>query len=181
MWSQDLYSRAWDFATRAHRGQTYGGAHDNEQVEYINHVASVAMELAWVLRFDHAANGDLAIQCALLHDTLEDTGTTFRALADNFGAPVAEGVSALSKNPSLSSRVEQMRDSIDRIKSAPREIWMVKLADRITNLYHAPYYWDADRISFYRDESCLILRELGAANPLLAERLQHKIVAYGRP
>lgn len=29
-WSPDIYSKAWDFATKAHKGQTYGGKKENE-------------------------------------------------------------------------------------------------------------------------------------------------------
>ena len=71
-----------------------------------------------------------------------------------------------------------MRDSLHRIKQQPREIWMVKMADRITNLYHPPFYWTNEKILAYRDEALVIYQELYTANPQLAERLQQKIAAY---
>jgi (p)ppGpp synthase/HD superfamily hydrolase len=40
-------------------------------------------------------NADLAIQCALLHDVIEDTPTTCQEVEQQFGAAVAKGVLAL--------------------------------------------------------------------------------------
>ena len=91
---------------------------------------------------------------------------------------MADGVQALSKNTSLPTKAEQMRDSLDRIRQQPAEIWMVKMADRITNLYHPPHYWNNEKILAYRDEAQLIHDELLTADFGLAQRLQAKINAY---
>lgn len=179
-WSPDIFHKAWEFSTRCHSGQTYGGAREGERVEYINHIASVAMEIAWALQSDPNANGALAVQCALLHDTIEDTDATYDVICDAFGKSVADGVLALSKDPTLPTKAEQIQDSLNRIKQQPREIWMVKLADRITNLYHPPYYWNNEKILSYRDEAVLIYNELHTANIGLAIRLQEKIDLYPR-
>ncbi len=72
-----------------------------------------------------------------------------------------------------------MADSIARIKMQPHIIWSVKMADRITNLYHPPFYWTKERIDQYKEESYFILKELGAANAKLATRLEQKIAEYG--
>lgn len=77
-WNQDIYIKAWDFATIAHHGQTYGGPKEGQRIEYINHIGSVAMELIWALSQTTDIDGSLAIQCALLHDTIEDTAVTKR-------------------------------------------------------------------------------------------------------
>lgn len=178
-WNQDIYSKAWDYATKAHHGQTYGGSNEGEQIDYINHISSVAMEIIWALQFDAAADGNLAVQCALLHDTIEDTPTTFETLSNLFGLNVAQGVLALSKKPDL-PKSEQLGDSLDRIKQQPREIWMVKLADRITNLYQPPFYWSNEKILSYQEEASKILDHLGSASSLLASRLKLKIDEYPR-
>lgn len=44
---------------------------------------------------------DLALQVALLHDTLEDTETTFGEVSEMFGPDIAAGVLALTKNDTL--------------------------------------------------------------------------------
>lgn len=178
-WNRDLYARAWHFVTLKHSGQTYGGRQAEQQIEYINHLSSVAMEVMWVLaNSPKSYNADLLVQCALLHDTLEDTDTTYAELEENFGAGVAAGVSALTKNNELPSKHQQMLDSLQRIKQQPHEIWMVKMADRVTNLYHPPHYWDSLKIATYRAEAQLIYDHLAEADVLMAERLSHKIKAY---
>lgn len=181
VWSPDRYQAAWAFATRKHSAQTYGGQVEGEQIPYINHIASVAMEVCCgIVQTSESLNADLAVQCALLHDTLEDTETSFEEITELFGVDVARGVAALSKDSSLPTKQAQMEDSIARIRLQPREIWMVKLADRIANLYHPPFYWDNAKIMSYQQEAQYILRELGESNTVLAGRLEQKIKEYPR-
>lgn len=179
-WNPDSLAQAWAFATRQHRGQTYGGQAEGERVEYMSHIGSVVMELAWALQGDATARPDLALRCAVLHDSIEDTGATFDDLSERFGPDVAHGVQALSKDASLPDKAAQMHDSLRRIQLQPREVWMVKLADRIANLYGPPFYWNNQKILAYQEEARLIHRTLGAASPALAARLAEKIEAYPR-
>ena len=73
-----------------------------------------------------------------------------------------------------------MKDSLQRIKQQPQEVWMVKMADRITNLYHPPFYWNVEKILRYSQEAKLIHSELKASNHELAKRLLDKIEAYSQ-
>ena len=177
-WSPDIFSKAWNFATYYHQGQTYGGPQEGMQVDYINHVASVAVEVIWALPTLPDANAELAIQCALLHDVIEDTAASYELVLETFGQPVADGVLALTKDATLPGKPAQMADSLRRIKLQPREVWMVKLADRIANLSAPPHYWNNDKILAYRDEARLIRAELGEASVELAGRLDERIEAY---
>jgi len=94
------------------------------------------METMAAIAYSNTINTpDLLVLCAPLHDTIEDTPCTHDEITKEFGAEVTNGVLALSKNKNLPSKDEQMRDSIDRIKKQPQEIWMVKLTDRITRQY----------------------------------------------
>lgn len=175
IWQQDKYIKAWNFASDVHSGQLVPGSH----FPYINHIANVAMEaMAAIAAVQAVNNPDLLVQCALLHDVLEDTETTFDELASQFGIDVANGVLALSKNSNLSGKKAQMKDSLERIKLQPEEIWMVKLCDRITNLQPPPNHWNKAKINNYREEAKLILEHLGSSSIFLATRLQTKIVAY---
>jgi (p)ppGpp synthase/HD superfamily hydrolase len=176
----DAYARAWEFVTRRHAGQTYGGSGEGEQVPYINHLASVAAEVAWAIGAAPGWDLDLAVQCGLLHDVLEDTATTYAELSDQFGPVVASGVMALTKNAALPTSEERMRDTLARIQLQPKEIWAVKLADRISNLYSPPFYWTDDKMEQYKTEARVILDALGAAHPALARRLAEKIATYAR-
>ena len=71
-----------------------------------------------------------------------------------------------------------MSDSLHRVKQRSPEIWMVKMADRISNLQPPPHYCPQDQIKNYREESIQIYTELQSASPFLALRLQQKIADY---
>lgn len=172
-WSQDTYSAAYRFAADAHRGQTV----TDTDLPYLLHIGLVSMELIAALRVEPGLDETLALGCALLHDVLEDTPTTYAELVAAFGTAVADGVQALSKDVTL-PKAERMADSLERIRRQPPEIWMVKLADRITNLQPPPRSWSTPKIAAYRAEAQQILDALGSASPTLAARLQQKIVAY---
>jgi (p)ppGpp synthase/HD superfamily hydrolase len=179
IWKRDLYIKAWHFATQKHEGQTYGGAKEGERINYLNHIGTVTMEVIWCLEHTSKSyNADLAIQCAILHDTIEDTNTSYKEIEENFGVEVANGVLALSKNMQLPTKREQMLDSLERILQQPQEVAMVKLADRVSNLYHPPFYWDKKKILEYIDEAELIANKLQHADILLLERLQERIQKY---
>jgi (p)ppGpp synthase/HD superfamily hydrolase len=177
LWSPDVYSKAWNFATLAHHGQRYGGPHHETYFDYLNHIGSVAMEVTHAIVQSPPCDADLAVQCALLHDVLEDTEATHDQLVEQFGPAVAAGVLALSKDTTL-PKEEQLADSLRRIRLQPREVWMVKLADRITNLYHPPFYWGNDKILAYQQEARFIWEQLHEANDALSRRLLEMISRY---
>ena len=181
-WSQEAYLKAYWFAARAHNDQHVPGT----DLPYIMHVSFVAMEVMAALGLESGLDGDLAVQCALLHDTMEDTPVTFAQLADTFGPAVARGVKALTKDKRIGGKLAgkdgkkrlQMKDSLQRIQKESKEIWMVKMADRITNLQPPPPHWDAQRIKAYRREALLILWTLKDASDFLAKRLEVKISGH---
>lgn len=166
----DAYVAALRFAAAAHADQRVPGT----QLPYLVHLCSVAGEVIAALPVERP---DLAVRCALLHDTVEDTLVTLEAVRAAFGSEVAEGVDALTKRASLPKEA-QMDDSLERIRACPREIWMVKLADRITNLAPPPGHWTPARCRSYRIEAERILARLGEAHPGLAGRLAQRIAAY---
>ncbi len=173
-WSQDFYIQAYKFAANAHRGQTVPGT----ELPYIMHLSFVSMEVIAALGAEPRRDGNLALQCALLHDVIEDTEVTHQQVEQEFGRMVADGVSALSKDKTLAKEL-QMADSLRRIRQQPSEIWVVKLADRITNLQPPPSHWTREKIEQYRAEAIEILNALGEASDLLAVRLREKIDGYG--
>ena len=71
-----------------------------------------------------------------------------------------------------------MRDSLERIAAQPREIAMVKLADRITNLEPAPPHWTSEKKRAYREEAKQILEALRGRCASLEARLAKKITEY---
>lgn len=149
-------------------------------MEYLNHIGSVAFEIINALQYEENIDADLAILCAILHDTVEDTALRKEDIRELFGEEVAAGVSALSKNAGLESKEEMMQDSLDRIVKCPREVAMVKMADRICNLSCPPYYWDADKKRKYLAEATTIHVRLGYSSAYLSARLASKIEGYER-
>ncbi|SNS00090.1 HD domain-containing protein [Flavobacterium sp. ov086] len=179
-WSIDDIQKIWQLASRLHNGQKYGGFDNGEQVEYINHIGSVVFEVLNAIQSTESINADLAIKCAILHDTIEDTSLTYEKVNELFGNEVASGVLALTKNDNIEGSLEKMLDSLKRIKEQPVEIWAVKMADRITNLYQPPYYWTDEKKLKYIEEAKIIHDELKDGNNYLAERLKTKITEYHR-
>jgi (p)ppGpp synthase/HD superfamily hydrolase len=172
---QSAFQKAIKFAAEKHaeKGQLVPGT----RLPYVVHLSNVAMEI--FIAAAHSVDFDLgfAVQVALLHDTLEDTNATVEELSQAFGSEVARGVLALTKNDAL-PREDRMRDSLKRIKEARKEVWAVKLADRITNLQAPPKYWNYAKKIAYRAEAEKILEALRGGNSYLEERLQSKIEEY---
>jgi len=183
MWDQEMYIKAWNFTSQAHKKQFM----PKSDVPYINHIGLVAMEVITAVGHKQITNpdesttaADLAVTCALLHDTIEDTEVTYEEIVSIFGKQVAEGVLALTKNVSLPTKREQMLDSLQRLKQQPLEVGMVKLADRITNLQAPPPHWTKEKIHYYQEEAMLILEALGHCDEYLSQRLTQKIEAYSQ-
>jgi (p)ppGpp synthase/HD superfamily hydrolase len=185
LWSQDSYLKAYWFAAKAHWNSTNRQVVPGTDIPYLMHFSFVAMEVIAALEKESGLDGNLAIQCALLHDTIEDTDTTYKQLVEKFGLKAADGVAALTKDDSLGSglldlerKSLQMADSLERIRKQPKEIWMVKMADRITNLQPPPEDWSRDKICSYREEASEIHRSLRSGSNYLASRLERKIDHY---
>lgn len=173
-WDPERYLEALHFAADAHCDQKVPGT----DRPYLVHCVSVAQEVMGALAGGATFDADLSVACALLHDVIEDTSISPQAVVDRFGADIAEGVLALSKDKTLPSKQLQMEDSLERIRRQPHAVWAVKMADRITNLQPPPTHWGEEKINSYRSEAQLILRSLNEADGHLARRLEAKIAAY---
>jgi (p)ppGpp synthase/HD superfamily hydrolase len=175
MFSQENYIEILNFAAIAH-----GEQKTPKDLPYIAHITCVAMEVINACEKSSLdeEKANLAISCALLHDVIEDANITYDELYMKFGEKVANGVEALTKDKTLPSKQEQMKDSIERLLTQPYEVQMVKLADRITNLGIPPKHWDNDKIKKYQKEAGFILSCLGNSNIYLSKRLEEKIESY---
>jgi GTP pyrophosphokinase len=120
---------AYEFAREKHAGQKRDSGED-----YFTHPLSVAAICAEQYEMD--VNSIIA---ALLHDTVEDTKTTLRAIEDLFGLKVAELVSGLTKLRELKFKSKQMtqaenyRSFILAIAGDVR-VLIIKLVDRAHNI-----------------------------------------------
>ena len=113
-------------ATKAHKGQTRksGG-------EYINHPKEVAR---FVKQFKKSNNLSALIQAAYLHDTLEDTDTTYEDLVKQFGALVADMVKELTTDKAASDAIGKGEYIANKMAKMSSWSLVVKLADRLANV-----------------------------------------------
>jgi GTP diphosphokinase / guanosine-3',5'-bis(diphosphate) 3'-diphosphatase len=114
------------FAARKH---THQRRKNIEDIPYINHPLEVADLLS-------SAGGitDEDILCAaLLHDTVEDTGTRIAEIESLFGPVVAGYVTEVSDDRSL-PKEERKRLQVQHAGSLSPGATLIKLADRISNL-----------------------------------------------
>ena len=168
----DNYTKALMFAAKAHGFQSIPGT----RISYVAHLANVAMEV-FAASVQDSFDTEFAMTCAYLHDTIEDTDIQEESIAQVFGPEVLLAVHALSKKKEL-PKEEQMLDSIQRILQQRKEVAIVKLADRIANLYSPPEFWSLEKRRRYQTEASLILQHLGFACKPLADRLAQKIKDY---
>lgn len=174
MLNQTAYQIALKFAAEKHCDQTVPGSPAN----YVLHLSNVAMEVMVAYMNEPNFDINLAIQLALLHDTLEDTSTTFQDLTNHFSEQLAHGVLALTKDASLPTKEAKMLDSLKRIQKSCKEVAIVKLADRITNLQPPPLHWDQEKVMRYQKEAVLIANTLQGYHNYLTKRLRQKINTY---
>ena len=123
--SADLLAAA-QFAAHQHRRQKRKGA---DRAPYVNHVLQVADILARVGKVD---DRDVLL-AAILHDTIEDTGTTRAELARRFGRKVASLVEEVSDDKSLPKQ-KRKQLQIEHAPHLSRGAKLVKLGDKISNV-----------------------------------------------
>lgn len=158
--------RAACFAAEKHTAQRRkGGAAE----PYVNHVLDVARLVADVLE----APDEPLVMAALLHDTLEDTATTYEELAREFGEDVASLVAEVTDDTTL-PRADRKQLQIARAPTRSRRAQIIKLADKISNLgslaTSPPAGWDDTRKREYVEWACQVVAGFREPHPaLLAE------------
>jgi GTP diphosphokinase / guanosine-3',5'-bis(diphosphate) 3'-diphosphatase len=148
------------FAAEKHRRQR---RKDKEASPYINHPIAVARLLA--------AEGSVAdvavLSAALLHDTVEDTDTTFEELERVFGAAIASIVRELTDDKLL-PKEERKRLQVEHAANASPAAKLVKLADKICNLRDMsaapPAGWSLERKREYFDWAREVVDQLRGAH-----------------
>ena len=176
MLEQAIYQKAMKFAGEKHHSQLVPGSNAN----YLLHLSNIAMEVIVAFMHEPTFNINLAVELAILHDTLEDTPTTYEELKEQFTEQVAIGVKALTKDNGLPNKSTKMADSISRIKASYKEVAIVKLADRITNLQTPPKTWTQEKIKSYKEEAKFIAVNLKGYNLYLDKRIELAISSYNK-
>jgi guanosine-3',5'-bis(diphosphate) 3'-pyrophosphohydrolase len=164
---------AINFAADRHRNQR---RKDHEASPYINHPIALATVLA-----NEGGIADVEVlQAAVLHDTIEDTETSFDDLVARFGRGVADIVAEVTDDKRLRPDVRKQL----QIEHAPHktpEAALVKLADKICNLRDIastpPADWSLERRREYFEWAKQVVDGLPKVNAKLLEAFN---VAYAK-
>jgi len=120
----NMIDKAIEFAMKAHEGQFRKGT----KRPYIVHPIEVGDIVATM------TSDPEVISAAILHDTIEDCdGVTESLLKAEFSPRVAEIVARESEDKSK-TWLERKSNTITEIRTAPRDVQMVGLADKLSNM-----------------------------------------------
>ena len=161
-----LVLKAVKFATWKHRDQP---RKDAKKSPYILHPVALA-EVLWT---EGGVRDAVVIASALLHDTLEDTGTTPEELKGAFGAQIAAIVEEVTDVKWL-AKDSRKRLQVARAGRSSLRAKQVKLADKICNLRDIlaspPVGWTLERKQQYFDWAKTVVDQVRGANPRLERK-----------
>jgi guanosine-3',5'-bis(diphosphate) 3'-pyrophosphohydrolase len=159
------------FAERRHRGQS---RKDAARSPYIGHPIAVARVLATV----GGVRDPEMLMAAILHDTVEDTDTTFAELEARFGERVTSLVRELTDDKSL-PKAERKQRQVEHAAASSAEAKQLKMADKICNLedLHSapPADWPAEGIEEYRRWAVAVVAGCRGVNQALEERFDEVV------
>ena len=122
--NQKKILEAIEFAVLAHAGQCRKGT----KIPYVTHPLRVAKILT-----EEGCTEPLII-AGILHDTLEDTATTFSEIKKKFGKNVATLVQHLSEHDTTDTWENRKKHTLQHLKSAPPPVVMIACADKLDNI-----------------------------------------------
>lgn len=162
------------FSAGKHRFQT---RKDPEETPYIIHPMGVANNL---MTIGKVRDPDIIIG-ALLHDTVEDTQTTFAEIEQRFGMRVANFICEVTDDKALPKETRKQL----QIEHAPEKsagAAQIKLADKLYNLTDlskaAPIDWEKERIDAYFQWAQSVVNQLPWVNAPLKHAVDQVIQAY---
>ena len=118
--------RAFELANMRHDGQKRA-----DGSPYFQHPLRV---MANIMQFKVSEHLDELMAAALLHDSLEDTYTSFRELEEMFGPMVASIVMECTSSKDTISRMGKTEYLKEKMYSMSSYALTVKLADRLDNV-----------------------------------------------
>jgi (p)ppGpp synthase/HD superfamily hydrolase len=155
----DLLGAACKFAAEKHRTQVRKNVRNTP---YFSHPAHAAL----LVQQAGVTDRNVIVAC-LLHDTVEDTNTTYQELVDNFGPKIADIVMECTDDKSL-QKVERKKLQIIHVKTASTEAKLVKLADKYSNLSdlltNPPTTWSKEVIDGYWNWAYAVVNQMRGAN-----------------
>jgi len=162
----DAMQPALRFAMEKHRGVF---RKNEKALPYVTHPIGVAERIVL------AGGGTLSIlQAALLHDTIEDTKTTYEEIVEAFGKETADIVREVTDDRSL-SKVDRKRAQIEKAKKMSHAAKLVKLADKLDNLTDLaedqPKQWTAEQCQGYFVWAMTVVEQMRGTCKLLEKQL----------
>jgi len=155
--------QALAFAAHKHRDQR---RKDEGASPYINH----PIALANILVNEGGITDHVVLCAAILHDTIEDTETTYEELVDAFGREIADVVREVTDDKSL-DKAERKLLQIEHAAHASRRAKLVKLADKTCNLRDLaatpPADWSDERRREYFDWAQKVVAGVRGSNAAL--------------
>jgi GTP diphosphokinase / guanosine-3',5'-bis(diphosphate) 3'-diphosphatase len=157
------FLQALSFAAHKHRDQR---RKDTHQTPYINHPIAVAN----ILLNEAGVTDESVLIAALLHDTVEDTQTTFEEIEQHFGALIRAVVAEVTDDRSLpkATRKQQQLEHAEGLSDRAR---LVKLADKTANLRDitsaTPAGWPVSRLDEYLEWGKAVINNLRGTHPEL--------------
>jgi GTP diphosphokinase / guanosine-3',5'-bis(diphosphate) 3'-diphosphatase len=149
------------FAADKHRAQR---RKDKEASPYINH----PIALADVLVNEGGVDDPVALCAAVLHDTIEDTETSYEELQQRFGKEVADVVLEVTDDKTL-LKAERKERQVTHAPHLSQRARLVKLADKICNLRdiasNPPANWPLERKQEYYEWAKRVIDGLRGAHP----------------
>lgn len=163
-----------DFAAEKHRFQTRKNA---AKTPYISHPLGVAYNL---MQIGEVRETDVIIG-ALLHDTVEDTQTTFEEIEQKFSATIAGLVREVTNDKTISKEMRK-RMQIITASHKSKGAAQIKLADKLYNLNdlmnNTPEDWTQVRIDRYYEWAQSVVDRLPKANEPLYNAVEQIINQY---
>ncbi|XP_054735303.1 guanosine-3',5'-bis(diphosphate) 3'-pyrophosphohydrolase MESH1 [Anastrepha obliqua] len=154
------------FAASKHRTQR---RKDNE-TPYINHPINVAT----ILAVEGGISDETVLIAALLHDTVEDTDTTFEEIETQFGAEICGIIREVTDDKSLEKQ-ERKRLQIEHAATSSIKAKLVKLADKLDNLRDLdrkpPIGWSLERQEQYYVWAKKVVENMRGTNAELERKL----------
>lgn len=116
------------FATKKHEGQK---RKNKKSTEYISHPINVANIIK---KYINSSDYEDYITVSYLHDTLEDTNTTFEELISIFGLKIAYLVKELTNDPDIKKDLGKTKYLSIKMKNMDDKALTIKLCDRLDNV-----------------------------------------------
>ncbi len=166
MRDMSLVLNAAAFAAHKHKDQR---RKDVKATPYINH----PLALAQALCEEGDVDDPVILAAALLHDTIEDTETSYDEPRGQFGARIADVVVEVTDTKFLGKQ-SRKRLQLSKAAHASAAAQQVKIADKLCNLRDMlaspPAKWSEKRKREYFDWAKAVVDQVRGANPGLAER-----------